>query len=128
MINDLNYETPMGQKPTLNTYLLWITSKRKISGVNLWIPVPFYFISLDDPKAQKRLLEFFNKRFGFKFDLTEFDTSIKRQNQQINEARDMYPEIDDYFNKLESSIRLSEDENIKLVKLIEEYLKAKGGV
>jgi len=126
--SDLNYETPMGQKPTLNTYLLWVIRNRKISGANLLIPVPFYFLSLDDPKAQKRILEFFNKRFRFGFDLREFDEDIKSQNQLINEARDIYPEIDEYFGKLESNLRLSEDENMKLVKMLEEYLKAKGSV
>ncbi len=126
--SDLDYETPVGQKPTLNTYLLWAVRNRKISGINLWVPVPFYLISLDDPEAQKLVLEYFNRRFGFGFDLTEFDEAIRRQNEQINEAREIYPELDDYFGKLEGGFQLTEDEKMKLVKLVEEHLKAKRAV
>ena len=123
--SNVDFETPLGQKPTLNTYLLWAIKNRNLSGINLWVPVPFYLMSVDDPKAQKRVLEFFNKRFGFGFDLSPFDEVIKDQNHRINEARDIYPEIDDYILKLENNLRLTEDENMKLVKLLGEYLKAK---
>lgn len=118
-----NFETPPGQKPTLNSFLLWMTRRRNLHGINLWIPVPFYLMAVDDPKSQKRILEFFNKRFEFGINLSEFDEAIIKQNTKINEIRSLNPEIDDYLMRLESNLRLSEDENLKLVKQIEENLK-----
>lgn len=120
---DSDYETPPGQKPTLNSFLLWAAKRRNLPAAGLWILVPFYFMSLDDPKAQKKILEFLNARFGLEINLDEFDQAILKQNRKINEARDLFPELDNYFQRLESSLTLSEDDNLKLVKQIEEYLK-----
>jgi proteasome assembly chaperone (PAC2) family protein len=122
---DLNYETPHGQKPMLNSFLLWAARRRKLAGIDLSIPIPFYYISLDDYKAQKRVLEFLDQRFNLGFDFWEFDENIKRQNQYLNNIRDNYPEIDDYFIRLESNLHLSEEENMKLIKIVEENLKVK---
>jgi proteasome assembly chaperone (PAC2) family protein len=123
--SDSSFETPPGQKPTLNSYLLWVAGRRDLACAGLWVPVPFYLMSVDDPKSQKRILEFLNIRFKFKFDLTEFDETIKNQNRKINELRNTYPEIDTYFTRLESNLALSEDENLKLVRQLEEFLKDK---
>jgi proteasome assembly chaperone (PAC2) family protein len=122
---DSDYQTPPGQKPTLNSYLLWVVKKRNLDGIGLWVPVPFYLMSVDDPKSQKRILEFFNLRFGFGIDFSAFDKAIISQNQRINELRNIYSEIDGYFNRLEGNFTLSEDEHLKLVKQVEEYLKEK---
>lgn len=122
--NDLNYESPPGQKPTLNSYFLWAARKRNLSGVSLWISIPFYLMSVDDPRAQKKMLEFFDRRFFLGLDLSEFDDVIMRQNQRLEEARRRFPDIDDYLLRLEGNMGLSEDENVRLVKQVEEYLKA----
>ncbi len=122
---DLDYETPPGQKPTLNSYLLWATRKRNLAGIDLSIPIPFYFVNLDDFKAQKKILEFFNQRFKIGIDLSDFDQAIIRQNTRLNEVLYNYPELNDYMARLESNLRLSEEENLKMVKIIEDYLKAK---
>ncbi len=50
---------------------------------------------------------------------------LKRQNKKLNELLYIYPEINDYFMRLESNLHLSEEENLKMVKMIEEYLKEK---
>jgi proteasome assembly chaperone (PAC2) family protein len=94
-----SFETPPGQKPTLNSLLLWTAQKRDIAGAGLWIPVPFYLMSVDDPKSQKRVLEFLNERFKLKIDLSELNDAIKEQNRKINEVRNTYPEIDSCFKK-----------------------------
>ena len=119
----MDHETPPGQKPTLNSYFLWAVRKRGLSGVNLWMPVPFYLMAVDDPRAQKQVLEFFNLHFHLELDLGIFDTHIYRQNKQFFEIRNHFPEIDDYIMRLESNQRLSEDENLRLVKQVEEFLK-----
>jgi proteasome assembly chaperone (PAC2) family protein len=94
-----------------------------LAGVGLWVPVPFYLVALDDPKAQKKLMEYLNRRFKFEIDLKDFDASIIDQNRKINEIRNLNPEIDTYLTRIESNLNLSEDENIKLVSQVEEYLK-----
>ena len=70
-------------------------------------------------------MEFLNQRFRWEIDLSEFDTTIKSQNQKINEVRSLYPEIDTLLARLESNLPLTEDENLKLVKQVETYLKEK---
>jgi proteasome assembly chaperone (PAC2) family protein len=122
---DLDYETPIGQKPTINSYLLWASRKRSLAGIDLSVPVPFYFAALDDFKAQKKILEFFNQRFQIDIDLSVLDEAINNQNKKFNELLYLYPEVNDYFMRLESNLRLSEDDNLKMVKMIEEYLKEK---
>ena len=118
-----DFETPPGQKPTLNTFLLWVIRKRHLSGVNLWMPVPFYLMAVDDPKSQKTMLEFFNRRFNLGVDLDDFDRATIKQNLKLNEIRNLFPDIDNYMTRLEGNLTLSEDENIKLVEQIEEHLK-----
>jgi proteasome assembly chaperone (PAC2) family protein len=122
--NDLDFETPVGQKPTLNSYLLWTARRRNLTAIDLSIPVPFYFSYLDDYSAQKKILEFFNRRFQIEIDLSEFDEAIKLQNKKLDNLLYIYPEIQEYLTRLESNLRLSEDENSKMTKVIEEYLKS----
>lgn len=123
--SSISYETTPGQKPALNSFFLWSSRKRNLVGVDLWVPVPFYLMSLPDPKSQKIILEFFDRRFQIGFDLREFDEEIIKQNRMINEVRNIYPDIDDCLERLENNITLSEDENMKLIKMIEEYIKGK---
>lgn len=123
--SEVTFETPPGQKPTLNSFLLWAARKRNLPGVDLWTPIPFYLMSVDDPEAQKRVLEFFNQRFKLGMDLQIFDESIKRQNMFLSEARIEYPDIDSSILRLESNLMLPQDENLKLEKQIGEYLKSR---
>jgi len=122
----LDYETPPGQRPTLNSFLLWVAKRRNIPGVNLWVPIPFYLVTMDDPNAQKRVLEFFNQRFDLQIDFNDLDEEITRRNEKIAQLRTRFPEIDEYITRLESNLRLSEDENERLVKEIEKFLREKG--
>ena len=123
LTRELNYETPPGQRPTLNSYLLWTAKRRNIPGANLWVPIPFYLVAVDDPRAQKRVLEFFDHRFDLQVDFGDLDEEIRKQNEKIARMRTNFPEIDKYISKLESNIRLSEGENEELVKQVEESLR-----
>jgi len=123
----LDYETPPGQRPTLNSFLLWVAKRRNIWGVNLWVPIPFYLVAVDDPTAQKRVLEFFNQRFDLRIDFNDLDEEIARRNEKIAEVRTRLPEIDEYITRLEGNLRLSEDENERLVTEIEKFLREKRG-
>ncbi len=120
---ELNYETPPGHRPTLNSFLLWAARRRNIPGVSLWVPIPFYLVTVDDARAQRRVLEFFNQRFDLRIDLSDLDEEARLQNEKISRLRGSSPEIDRYITRLESNLRLSEEENEKLVLGIEECLQ-----
>lgn len=119
----MNYETPPGQRPTLNSFLLWVANRRNVPGVSLWVPIPFYLLAVDDPKAEKRVLEFFNRRFDLDLDLSDLDREIKNQNVKLAQARESSPEIDESIKRLESNLTLSPEENQRLVREIEKSLR-----
>ncbi|MFC1864669.1 PAC2 family protein [Chloroflexota bacterium] len=123
----LYYETPPGQRPTLNSFLLWVAKKRNIPGVNLWVPIPFYLVAADDPRAQRKLLEFFDQRFDLGIDFSDLEEEIRQQNQIIAEKRNSFPDIDESIGKLESNLGLSEEESQRLVKEIEKLIREKRG-
>jgi proteasome assembly chaperone (PAC2) family protein len=120
---DMDYQTPLGQRPTLSSFLLWVAKGRKIPGATLWVPIPFYLVAVEDPEAWRKTLEFLDKRFGLGIDFRDIDGEIARQNERIAQARVRFPEIDDYIRRLESNISLTEEENGKLVKEMEEFLR-----
>lgn len=122
---NMDYQTPHGQRPTLNSFLSWAARRRNIPGVSLWVPIPFYLVAMEDPKAQKKLLEFLDQRFSLQIDFQDIDEEIRKQDEKIAQLRDSSPEIDEYISKLESNLRLSEKETEKLVKQIEELLERK---
>lgn len=119
----MNYETPPGQRPTLNSFLLWVAQRRNVPGVSLWVPIPFYLLAVDDPKAEKRVLEFFNRRFDLGLDLSDLDKEIKNQNVKLAQARESSPDIDEAIKRLESNLTLSPEENQRLVREIEKSLR-----
>jgi len=119
----VDYQTPYGQRPTLSSFLLWVAKRRNIPAVNLWIPIPFYLVAVEDAKAQKIALEFFDRRFNLGIDLRELDEEIRRQNEKIAQVRICSSEVDGYINKLENNQDLSEEENEKLIKEMEEVFK-----
>jgi proteasome assembly chaperone (PAC2) family protein len=119
---DMTFETPPGQRPTISSYLLWIASRRNIAGAALWVPVPFYLLSTDDTKAYRKTIDFFNRKFNLNIDLSDIDEKIHRQNVGLAGLANQYPELDNLFHKLENNITLTEEENSRLVQLIEENL------
>jgi len=51
---------------------------------------------------------------------------IRDQNTQLARVRSRFPQIDDYINRLESNLMLSEEENGELIKKIEDFLREGG--
>jgi len=123
LTRDLDYQTPPGERPTLNSFLLWIAKGRNIPGVSLWVPIPFYLATVEDVQAQKKVLSFLNERLDLKIDFSDLDQEIRKQNEQLAQARSHFPQIDDYINRLESNLMLSEEENGELIKKIEDFLR-----
>jgi proteasome assembly chaperone (PAC2) family protein len=119
----MDFETPPGSRPTLNSYLLWIAKNREIPAANLWVPVPFYLMTGEDPTAQKKALEFLDKRLELGLDYSAIDTGIKQQNEKLRRLRLSSEEIDGSLRKLESNQRLSEEEHENLVKGIGDFLR-----
>ena len=122
LVLNINYETPPAQRPTLSSFLLWVAKKRSIVGASLWVPVPFYLVAVEDPRAWRKAVEFFDKRFGLGVDFTDLDEEVAKQNEKIAEVRDRRPELDEYIRRLESNLSLTDEEYRKLVGEIAELL------
>ena len=120
---DMDFETPPGSRPTLNSYLLWVAKTRNLSAVNLWVPVPFYLMGNDDPISQKKALEFLDDRLDLSLDFKEIDISIEQQNEKLANLRQSVTEIDESISKLENGQPLSEEERENLVKAIDDCLR-----
>jgi predicted ATP-grasp superfamily ATP-dependent carboligase len=118
-----DYENPPGQKPTLSSYLVWLARQRNIRGVNLWVPAPFYLVSLDDPRACKRLVYFFNSKFDLGVDFTELDEQIAQQNNKIAGLFERLPELEAFVRRLETGDGLDGEESEKLTREMSEALK-----
>jgi len=127
LIFEWDFETPAGQRPTLNSVLLCSAMKRNIPGVSLWAPIPFYLVAVDDHRAHRKVLEFLNRRFSLEIDLSDLDAEIRQQNQLLAEARSRLPRLDASINKLESNLGLSEEASQELVTEIEKFLREQGG-
>jgi proteasome assembly chaperone (PAC2) family protein len=122
LARDMDYETPPGQRPTISSYLLWVARRRNIPGVALWVPVPFYLLSTGDPRAYRKTADFLNQRFSLDIDLSDIDEEIHQQNVKIAGVANKFPELDSFFRKLEANISLSDQENNRLVQIMEENL------
>ena len=120
---EMDFETPPGSRPTLNSYLLWIAKNRDVPAANLWVPVPFYLMTNEDPAAHKKALEFLDKRMELGLDYSAIDAGIKQQNEKLKRLRLSSEEIDGYIRKLESSQPLSEAEREHLIKAIDDSLR-----
>jgi proteasome assembly chaperone (PAC2) family protein len=126
LARDMDYQTAPSERPTLNSFLLWIAKGRNIPGVSLWVPIPFYLAAMEDAQAQKKVLSFLNERFDLKIDFSDLDQEIREQNEQLARVRSRFPQIDDYINRLENNLMLSEEENGELIKKIEDFLREGG--
>jgi len=113
------YEGP----PAMSSFLLWAAKRRNIPGASIWVDIPFYLAPLNDPLAQKTVLEFFNERFNLKIDLGELDSEIKEQNEKIAKLREQNLEINRCLELLEKRVGLGEEEQLKLARQIYEFFQ-----
>lgn len=127
VVDNTDYETPIGQKPTLSSYLSWLAGQRGINAANLWVPVPFYLLTLDDPRAVKRLVYFFNSKFDLGIDFTALDAEIAEQNHKIDQLFTQMPEIEGFIRRLEVGEGLDTDEAEKLTQTVAEVFRGKPG-
>lgn len=122
---DINYETPLGQRPTLNAFLLWIARMRDLAGASLWVPVPFYLGSAPDPKAWRKIVGFLDDRLNLELDFRDLDEEVLRHDAKMAQLRSRSADVDTCIHRLESNIALSDAENEKLVSKVQEFLESK---
>lgn len=118
-----DYVTPSGRRPTINSYLLWVAKRRNLPGLNVWVPIPFYLLGVEDPRAERRVLHFLNEKLDLGVDLRDVEEDTRRQYQAIAEMRTRFPDIDDSIRRLETNLTLTEEQSQRLVEEIERYLK-----
>jgi predicted ATP-grasp superfamily ATP-dependent carboligase len=121
--NNTDYETPPGQKPTLSSYLLWVAGQRGVQAAALWVPVPYYLVSIDDPRALRRLVYFFNSRFEMNIDLATIDNEIAEQSRKISNLFEKSPEIEKLVRRLETGEGISNEETEMVAREMMEFLR-----
>ena len=123
---EMDFETPPGGRPTLNSFFLWAAKRRGIPSANLWIPVPFYLVSADDPEAYRGTLDFLSDRLSLGLDLADLDEQAGVLNERLDRMRAAQPEIDSIVGKLERGLRLAEGEGEKLAEKVSDFLREVG--
>lgn len=118
---DLDMSLDYQGTTSMSGFLLWIARQRNIPAVSLWVNVPFYLAEKADPKANKAVVSFLNRRFGLGVDLAELDREIEIQEEQISRLRKSNQEVDEYIARLELNVGLTQQE---VGKLVEEINKA----
>jgi predicted ATP-grasp superfamily ATP-dependent carboligase len=125
LVSAFDYETAASQRPTLSSYLLWVAKRRSIPAASLWVPVPFYLAGGEDLGAERRVLQFIDQRLDLGIDFRELDEDIKRQNRELAEARAANAHIEESIARLESNQGLSDEESLRLVEEVDEFIKSK---
>ncbi len=118
----VDYESPPGQRPTLSSYLIWVAKRRDIPAASLWVPVPFYLLSSEDPRGCKKLVDFLNIKLNLDIDTMIMDKNISGQDEKIRTITQEFPEIENYIDRLENNIGLSDEQSDKLVEIMDKYL------
>lgn len=106
---------------SMSGFLLWVARQRNIPAASFWVNVPFYLAEKTDPKANKAVLSFLNRRFDLGVDLEELDREIEIQEEQLSRLRKTNQEVDEYIARLELNVGLTQQE---VGKLVEEINKA----
>ena len=122
IVSDMDYETRDDQRPTFSSFLLWAAKRRNIAAASLWVPIPFYLLSVGDPQAIKSVIEFFDGHLGLNINFADLDGEVAMQGKEIAQMRSKFLELDGYINRLESNLGLTVDESEKLARGVEEWL------
>ena len=120
-----DYRTPVGGRPTLNSFLLWLAGGRNLPGVNLWGEVSFYLTATEDLRICKQMLVTLDRRLDLGMDLSEVDMGIRMQTEKLEELRAQDPDVDKYLEVLGRGIMLNEEESEKLIRTVTEHLETK---
>lgn len=123
---DIDYETPDGHRPTLNSFLLWLAKQRGIPAAGLWVPVPFYMVTSEDPKAWRKVLEFLDSRLGLGLDFSDIDDRARSQGMRIAQALARAPDLQESVQRLETNLMISQEDSERLVAEMEKLFRQRG--
>jgi proteasome assembly chaperone (PAC2) family protein len=123
--NTWNYETPPGQRPTLNSFLLWSAQQKNMRAAALWVPISFYLVAAGDLKAEQYILEFLNRKLNLGMTLDDLDERARLQNKMIMQACEIAPEIDRLIKRVEAGDPLTPEESQQLALEIGKHLSGK---
>ena len=122
---DINYESPPGQRPTLNSYFLWVAQRRQLAAASLWVPVPFYLVGSEDPQAWLKIIEFLDMRLNLGMELKDLNEESSKQDERMTRLRSLSHEVDNHIRKLENGLGLTQEESDALVRDVEGFLREK---
>jgi len=120
---DVDFETPPGGAPTLSSFFLWEAKRRRMRGANLWVPVPFYLMSVLDSAAHLTMLNLLDRRLELGLDTTAVAAAATAQSERIDRIRADDPVVDGAIGKLERGQRLAEGEGEKLASTVLKRLR-----
>ena len=92
-------------------------------NITAGVRVPFYLAAYEDPRAWRKTIEFFDRRFGLEIDFRDIDEEIARQKERIAQVMNRFPELSDYIRRLESNLSLTDEEYEKLAKEVGDGLR-----
>jgi predicted ATP-grasp superfamily ATP-dependent carboligase len=113
--------------PALSSYLLWAARGKGIPAVSLWLEIPFYLASGEDPQAIKTALSFLNRRFDLRMDPSRFDREIREQNEKLSRLRSEHADVDRWIHLLEAGETLEEEDQLKLTNEVRDLLSRDKG-
>jgi predicted ATP-grasp superfamily ATP-dependent carboligase len=114
----LTWEGP----PALSSYLLWTARGKGIPAASLWLEVPFYLASGEDPQAIKTALSFLDRKFDLGLDPGSFDGEIRDQSERLSQLRKENVDVDRWIHLLETGETLEEEDQFKLTKEVRDCL------
>jgi hypothetical protein len=82
----------------------------------------FYLAAREDPASIKLALSFLNRKLGLYLDLSGFDKEIEDQFEKLEMLRKSNPDIDQKITMIEKGKKLGEEEELRLTKVVYEYL------
>jgi len=103
LTTEITCKTSAGQKPTINSFLLWLAGRRNIAGASLQVMTPYYLASTSDPHSCKQSVELLNMKLNLGVDFNDLDEEIFGLNETIANLRIQFPEIDSSIWKLETA-------------------------
>ncbi len=108
---------------SMNGFLLWLAKRRDLRAVSLWGEVPFYLANREDPRMMEVMLKSLCQVLDLQVDLSRCRQRAEEQERRIAEIRRQSPRIDDYLEKVEKGLELTEEESLTLVREMEDLLR-----
>ncbi len=107
---------------SMSGFLLWLAKRRRLSAVSFWGEVPFYLANIEDRRMVEIMLESVCQVLELQLNLSACQQRAEQQERRIAEIRRQRPHIDEYLERVEKGIELTEEEGLTLVREMEDSL------